>query len=50
MYENQQISNEVATNLKKNNETLIKNINRMGDISKYNDKNRQRADGSTQAA
>lgn len=33
MYENEAMSNEVALNLRKNNEVLIKNINRMGDIS-----------------
>lgn len=27
------MSNQVAGNLRKNNETLVKNINRMGDIS-----------------
>lgn len=33
MYENEEMSNQVAVNLRKNNENLIKNINRMGDIS-----------------
>jgi hypothetical protein len=33
MYSNEQIANEVAINLKRNNETLVKNINKMGDIS-----------------
>lgn len=28
------MSNQVATGIKRNNEILIKNINRMGDISK----------------
>ena len=35
MYENEAISNEVALNMRKNNEALIKNINRMDDISNY---------------
>ncbi len=33
MYENEMISNEVAIGIKKNNEVLAKNINRMGDIN-----------------
>ena len=35
MYENEEMSNQVAVNLRKNNENLIKNINRMGDISTH---------------
>ena len=41
MYENEAISSEVAVNMKKNNEALIKNINRMDDISNYKIRQRQ---------
>lgn len=34
MYENQAMSNEAALGIKKNNEKLMKNINRLGDISR----------------
>lgn len=34
MYENEAASNEIATGIKRNNEVLIKNINKMDDISK----------------
>ncbi len=33
MYENEAMSNEAALGIKKNNEKLMKNINRLGDIS-----------------
>jgi hypothetical protein len=33
MYENEVLSNEAALGIKQNNEKLMKNINRMSDIS-----------------
>ena len=35
MYEIKEMSEEAAVGIKANNEKLMKNINRMGDISKY---------------
>ena len=50
MYENEAMSNEIAVNVKRNNEVLVKNINRMGDIGKKWLNFRLPADGRPQAA
>ena len=35
MYENEAISNDVAVGIQRNNDVLVKNINRMDDISTF---------------
>lgn len=35
MYENEELSNNAAQNIHRNNEVLVKNIHRMGDISTF---------------
>ena len=47
MYENEAMSNEIAVNVKRNNEVLVKNINRMGDIGSVKLKFRFATHGGT---